>query len=49
MNEIKVEMCESCGKEEGAWAIDPYLDEVYDEQVLKCLCDKCFQEALWAI
>jgi len=49
IKEVEVEMCEVCGKQEGAWVTDPYIDEVYDEQVLRCLCDKCFQEALWDI
>jgi hypothetical protein len=49
MEEIELEICEKCGKKEGAWVIDPYIDEVYDEQVLKCLCDNCFQESLWDI
>jgi hypothetical protein len=49
MKDVETQICESCGEQEGALVIDPYIDEVYDEQVLKCLCDNCFQESLWDI
>lgn len=47
--EVNSDMCQVCGKVEGKWVNDPYSDEVYDEQVLTCLCDECYQESIWDI
>jgi hypothetical protein len=34
--------CERCGKP-GKECIDPFLKEVHDEEVERCLCDECYQ------
>ncbi len=34
-------ICENCGAK-GYWCIDPYVAELYGEEQLACLCDKCY-------
>lgn len=34
--------CESCGSPHGVYCINPYLEDVEQEQVLACLCEDCY-------
>lgn len=34
-------VCEDCGTK-GYWCIDPYIEELYGEEQLTCLCDVCY-------
>lgn len=45
------ESCECCEQSfywsgeaiEGTWQIDPFQEEVYEEIVIRCLCDSCYE------
>lgn len=44
MDELdKEDICEMCGDDNGWNVIDPYYEDVYQEQILTSLCDKCYQ------
>ena len=35
-------VCQNC-RSEGVWQVDPCIKELSGEDVLVCLCDKCYQ------
>lgn len=35
-------VCKNCGAK-GIWQVDPCTKELSGEEVLVCLCDKCYQ------
>lgn len=35
-------ICENCGDKDAIWTIDPYHEDVNQEQILVCLCEKCY-------
>jgi hypothetical protein len=38
--------CEVCGAQDGSveWTIDPYMDEIHDEQIEVCMCADCLHD-----
>jgi len=37
-------ICEFCGKEGAYETIDPYLEEINEEIVMRSICDECLEE-----
>ena len=35
-------VCENCGSEDGRWEIDPYQEDIHQEQILVCVCEKFY-------
>lgn len=35
-------VCKNCGSEDGRWEIDPYQEDIHQEQILVCVCEKCY-------
>lgn len=40
----RVEVCSCCGRAEGTWRIDPFMQEVYEKTVEVCLCADCYKD-----
>ena len=36
--------CEFCGKEGAYETIDPYLEEINKEIIIRSICDECLEE-----
>lgn len=47
--ELLDDICESCGQPGGEWVTDPYAAELYDEEVMMCLCGGCYEERVLEI
>ena len=37
-------ICDTCGREGAEEVIDPFLWELYDEEVYRWMCDECWEE-----
>jgi hypothetical protein len=39
----KVGKCECCETSEGVWAINPFIEDVCNEEVWEYLCEECYK------
>ena len=40
---MNTETCNQCGSVGAVWRLDPYLDEVWDEEIWIHVCDECWE------
>ena len=44
IGDVSISMCQHCRKVEGEWVINPYVDEIYNEEVWEYICPDCYHE-----
>lgn len=44
IGDVSTSICQHCGKVEGEWRINPYVDEICNEEVWEYICPDCYHE-----
>lgn len=42
--DVSTSICQHCGKVEGNWCINPYIEEINGEEVWEYICPDCYHE-----
>jgi len=42
--DVSTSICQHCGKQEGTYCINPYIEDVHGIEVLEYICSDCYGE-----